>query len=227
VSTATLSPKTKSVPRDALRLRAARGLLFAVGSGSASEVAIKMLARSPEAIEHWYWGRIAHDMTGMTLRKDRLAIDWCHHSSEAIGYIDTFNANERAGLTVAGKLVSVADGDRAAEVIAKGRAGIPFESSIDFDGPMRLEEIGEGLSAECNGRTIVGPATIVREWTLNAVAVCPFGADPNTRTQFSATRPGELVNVVLCERTPEQLRLEAALGRNLAKVAAAIRLPKH
>jgi hypothetical protein len=62
---------------------------------------------------------------------------------------------------------------------------------------MRLEKLAAGMVAVVNGREMEGPCVIVREWRLNAVAVCPVGADPNTVTQFSANHPGEPVEVVL------------------------------
>lgn len=189
-----MNPPVKQVPKQALHLPAGRAIVQFAAGGNAGELAVTMFARSPEAIDHWYWGRLAHDMTGMRLRKDKIPIDWCHQYETSLGFADRFEASEQRGLTVWGKLVSVG-ADKAADVIARLQAGIPMECSIDFQGPMRLEEVGQGFTARCNGRTIDGPATIVREWRLNAVAVCPFGADPSTRTQFSASHPGALVSI--------------------------------
>lgn len=223
-----MSTSTLSVPRGALRLRAGKFNVPA-SSGTTNEASIRMLARSPEAIEHWYWGRVVHDLAGMRLRKDRLPIDWCHDYEENIGYLDQFTADPKTGLTVAGKLLSMRDDDKAAEVIRRGQAGVPYEASIDFDGPIRVEEIGEGVTAKCNGRTIVGPAKIIREWRLNAVAVCPFGADPNTVSQFSASRPGDVVQVQIVDANERHIR-ELSLRRgseSLARFAAGIRFAER
>jgi hypothetical protein len=222
MSTATMNPPLKQVPKNALHVPAGRAIVQFAGGGSANELAITMFARSPEAIDHWYWGKLAHDMQGMILRKSRIPLDWVHDYNLSLGYAERFEASESKGLTVWGKLVSIG-ADKAAEVIARLKAGIPMEASIDFEGPMRLEEIREGASARCNGRTITGPATIIRSWRLNAVAVCPFGADPATKTQFSASQPGAMVSVAVAATSPniEAMRLRG-IGRNGAAFAQAI-----
>lgn len=173
---------TKKVPRDALQFAA--GLEFAE-SDSQGEVSIRMLARSAEPINHWYWGKAIHDLEGYRPRRDRIQIDWCHRHDQSIGFADKFTADKQ-GLWIEGKLVSVREDDLASELIAKSRAGIPYEASIDFNGPgLRIEEIGEGVKVQVNGRTFEGPGVVFREWPLRSVAVCPFGADHRTKSQFS------------------------------------------
>lgn len=201
-----VSTKQKTVPRAALRFRVP--VQFAKAKEKAAdaeeaggETPITMLARSAEPISHWYWGKIAHDMQGMQLRKETLPLDYCHDPGQIVGYADKFTADDD-GLTVAGKLVSVFAGDRVDEITRKAAKGIPYEASIDFYGPMRLEEVHEGFSAQCNGKQIDGPALIVREWTLNAVAVCPLGADPNTRSQFAAGEPDQINVTLFSEHDP-------------------------
>ena len=177
--------QTKDVPVEALRFDCGPMQFVDAGEVVDNEAPIRMLARSAEPIEHWYWGKIVHDMAGMKLRKDRVPIDWCHNDYLNLGYLDQFEATND-GLTVEGKLIAFTAGDRASEVIHRGRKGVPYESSIDFrGGVLRIEELGQGVEAEVNGYTLEGPAVIVREWTLRAVAVCPYGADPNTVSQFA------------------------------------------
>lgn len=225
MSAATMNPPLKQVPKQALHVPAGRAIVQFAAGGSPNELAITMFARSPEAIDHWYWGRLAHDMTGMRLRKDRIPLDWCHDYETAVGFAERFEASEQRGLTVWGKLVSIGN-DKAADVIARLQAGIPMEASIDFEGPMRLEEVGQGMTALCNGRTIEGPATIVREWRLNAVAVCPFGADPATRTQFSASRPGGMVSIPIESTDARIAELQRkGYSRLTAKAIAALKMP--
>jgi hypothetical protein len=51
---------------------------------------------------------------------------------------------------------------------------------------MVMEELRPGQVATVNGNQLEGPATIIRQWTLRGVAVCPYGADPNTSSQLSS-----------------------------------------
>jgi hypothetical protein len=172
-------------------------------------VPIRILARSGEAIEHPYWGKIVHDLAGMKPRKDRIQLDFCHWEWETVGYADGFDVTT-GDLVVTGELVSTHESDEASRIIAKGHAGIPYEASIDFNGPgLRLEELGEGTSAVVNGRTVEGPAVIVREWPLRSVAICPYGADHNSESEFSASGDG-LVSV------PISTHKEKIMGKKLA-----------
>lgn len=78
------------------------------------------------------------------------------------------------------------ESDRASEIIHKARAGVPYEASINFGGPgIKVEEVAEGRAAQVNGYQFDGPGIIVREWPLRGVAVCPYGADMNTRSELA------------------------------------------
>lgn len=189
MTNATLIPPTTpgiaEAPRDAFRF-ALSPMQFAKPKEDETGIyPFQMTARSGEEINHWYWGRIIHDMDGMQLRKDRVTVDYQHEYDAVIGYADKFSAGPD-GLEVSGALVSTKQHDKAFEVYAKGKAGVPYESSIDWEGPgAEVEWIPEGVSTEVNGRQFEGPGYVVRKWPLRAIAVCRYGSDPDTRTQFS------------------------------------------
>ncbi len=186
----------KKVPAAALTFRWGE-FEFAESEAGAKTFPFTMKARSGGVINHWYWGRVIHDMAGMQLRKASCPIDYCHNDSEVIGVGEKFDAGDD-GLTVSGQLVALsADAsDRAFEVAHKAKNRIPYEASIDWRGPGALiEEVGEGVSVQVNGQTIEGPLTVIRKWPLRAVAVCPYGSDSNTSTQFSETPDGDMVTV--------------------------------
>lgn len=146
---------------------------------------IRMLARSAEPIEHPWWGVIVHDMAGMTVHKERIPIDYVH--DEPIGYLDKFDATNK-GLWVEGMLVATGEAsDPLAKILKRSKGGVPYESSINFGGDgIKVEWLGEDQVATVNGYTFEGPGVIVREWPLRGVAVCPYGADMHTESQFSA-----------------------------------------
>lgn len=180
--------QTREAPETAFHCRIGP-VQFAAGDG-AQEGRITVLARSGQPIEHWYWGKIVHDLGGMRLVGDRVAFDWCHFDWDgAIGFGDKFDITS-GDLVITGQLVSFQQDDRAAEILHKGAKGVPYEASIFFDpdNGLRLEYVPEKMSAQVNGRQVDGPCLVVREWLLRGVAICPYGADPNTSTQFTQRR---------------------------------------
>lgn len=174
----------KNVPANALRLEAG---VFEFGNASegSSSAPIKMLGRSAEPINHWYWGKIIHDMAGFSTDHPTVPIDWSHDATweEGIGYLSKFKADNK-GLFVEGQLVSIEPNDRAAKLMKKAAAGVPYQASIFFRAD-RLEQVPEGFSAKVNGFTVEGPAIIVRQWALRGMAICLYGADHRTQSQFS------------------------------------------
>jgi hypothetical protein len=142
---------------------------------------IKMLARTGEPINHPYWGNIVHDLNGMKLHKNRLSIDYNHNPDEIIGYLNKFDIST-GDLVASGALTPFEEKDRASELIFKMGEGVPYEASINFADSMVLEDIDEGMAVNVNGRQMNGPLTVVREWGLRNIAVCPMGADKNTET---------------------------------------------
>lgn len=165
-------------------------------NGEGSKTApISLTARSGKPIEHWFWGKVVHDLSGMRLHKSRLAIDYVHDDKEVIGYLNNFDSSS-GDLVASGALVPFKDSDRATEILHKLREGVPYEASINFGGDgIKVEELPEGMVSRVNGYQLEGPAVIIREWPLRGVAVCPYGADANTESRalsntnktFSAT----------------------------------------
>lgn len=150
---------------------------------------ITILARSAQPIDHAFWGRVVHDMSGMRPAGDRIQLDWCHDCETNLGFLDKFEADQVKGLTVSGQVVPFDEDDKASEVLHKGRAGVPYQASIDWSGPgCLIEEVGAGVSVEVNGYTFEGPGVVVRQWPLTSVALCPYGYDADTNAKFSRGR---------------------------------------
>jgi len=175
--TDTLAP----IPIEACRL--AGGAVKFAAANAAGNTPIEMLARSPDPVDHWYWGRIVHDMAGMKLHKSVLTCDYEHW--DPIGYLDKFNAGND-GLTVKGELVPTnVAGDPTTRILQLARGGVPFEASIYFDEEeIVLEYVPEGYQTSVNGTTFQGPGVVAREWWLRGVAVCSYGYDKNTESKF-------------------------------------------
>lgn len=196
----------RPVPLSALRFTIGD---FELGDNGedAKTAPFRMVARSGNPIDHWYWGRIVHDLSGVQ-HKGRIPIDYAHDDKEIIGYGNKFDV-DGDGLHVSGALVPYKDNDRASEVVHKFKAGVPYEASINFGGDgIQVENVPDGESVEVNGFEFAGPGVVVRQWPLRGVAVCPYGADGNTSSEFSTD---EKVNVEFFDMSSEKPELKEEL----------------
>jgi len=160
------------------------------GESGEDTIPVRLLARTAEAVDHPYWGRIIHDLEGMSIDGDRVPIDNRHDPDQVIGYAEKFE-RKRAGLFATGALVPFGD-DSAREIAYKAARGVPYQASIDFRGPTVIEELSEGTSTKVNGRAFKGPGYVVRQWKLRAIAICELGADPGTRAIFEDDGPATI-----------------------------------
>ena len=156
---------------------------------NAKTAPVKIKARSGQPLEHWFWGRVVHDLAGMRLNKSRLPIDYAHNDSEVLGYLNHFDSKS-GDLMASGALIPFSDNDRASEVLFKMKEGVPYEASIFFGGDgIKVQEVGEGELSPVNGYDFEGPGVIIREWPLRGVAICPYGADANTESAALSKGP--------------------------------------
>jgi len=193
-------PEKRSVPVSALRFTVGE---FTLGDNGddAKTAPFRMVARSGQPVEHWFWGRIVHDLSGVR-HKQRIPIDYAHDDKEVIGYANHFGVTEE-GLEVSGALVPYKDSDRASEVVHKYKAGVPYEASINFGGNgVKLENVPEATTTKVNGYDFEGPGIVVRQWPLRGVAVCPYGADEHTSSEFSNAEQME-VTIMTEQEKPE------------------------
>jgi hypothetical protein len=155
------------------------------GSGNDSDKSapVRVIARSGDPIvASQIWGEMpfVHDFDGMRVPKGKIPLDNSHDPLNSIGYLNKFTAVS-GDLVCSGAIVNVSDG---ATILTQLREGVPFEASIEWDDDYSIEVLEEGMTATVNGKTVLGPCIIYREWNLKAVAVCKFGADGDTATNL-------------------------------------------
>jgi hypothetical protein len=175
---------------------------------AAKSAPIKLKARSGDPIEHWFWGKVIHDLAGMRTHKPRLTVDYGHNSDEVLGYLNHFDITS-GDLIASGALTPWREDDRASEVMFKMRQGVPYEASIFFGGDgIKIEEVPQGMVQTVNGRQFEGPGIIVREWPLRGVAICPYGADQNTESSMLSSDGGNTVSVEKIEHKENKMSEE-------------------
>ena len=184
---------------------------------------VRLVARSGKPIEHWFWGRVVHDLAGMHLSKSRVPIDYVHDAKEIVGYLNKFDATS-GDLVTSGALVPFKDSDRATEIVHKMKAGVPYEASINFGGDgIKIEDVAEGMVAQVNGYQFDGPGIIVREWPLRGVAICPYGADANTESSALAGANAKSYAASVFKAEPKTATKEtAAMSVQSVEVAATV-----
>lgn len=188
---------TQTAPPEAFRFDSAPVVFVTSDSApQEDEHRVEIMARTPGIVNHWYWGRMIHDMAGCR-HKDTLPLDWRHDPDEIIGYVDAVTADDN-GLSVSALVQSLERGDRASTIIRRGRKKTPYEASIHWDEwDNLLEYLDKGFVATVNGLQVEGPLVIAREWTLRGIAITPYGVDSTTNTQFSAGSSVESIPVSL------------------------------
>lgn len=221
-------PDLQAIPAAACTFEATQ---FHLGDNGedAKTAPVRLLARSSKPIEHWYWGNVVHDTDGYNLNgRNRIPIDFNHDTGEAIGYINKFESTPE-GLVLSGTLVSHFEGDRADRIMRDQRAGIPYESSINFGGDgIKVEMIGEGETALINGVEMAGPLTRIAEYPLRGVALCLYGADGNTTAKVFKDGGTFVASEVTPKQedgdmsTPEELSAEAVEAVEAVSEAAEV-----
>jgi hypothetical protein len=78
----------------------------------------------------------------------------------------------------------------------KGAAGIPFESSIFWDPTTaEMRYLKKGETDTVNGLPVDGPCLVIDKWDLRGQAICPYGVDGQTKTQFSASGLPDVISL--------------------------------
>ena len=182
----------KKTPRTALRCTVPAEVLAVSNGDGAKSLKVHLQARSKLAINHWYWGAMYHDFSGMTHR-GKIAIDREH--DQEIGWAGKFSVTD-FGLEIDGIVLKRPDNPQhgANDTAFALENGIPQEASIDFFDPdMKIEYLDSpNAIANVNGMQVQGPAIIFREWKLRAVAICKEGYDAATRTETALAANGDL-----------------------------------
>ncbi len=167
-------------------------------------VPVSIVARTGGVADQLFWGRCVHDFAGMSA-PGVVPLDYCHDPNQIVGFANQIDASSGT-LNISGQIVPFAPFDRAAEILTKSKAGVPYQASILMGwNDYTAEDIPAGQSAEVNGQTVQGPCTIFRTWSLRGVAICPYGADAGTSIGLDGTDPAKTELDDGTEPKPEQL----------------------
>lgn len=122
------------------------------------------------------------DLAGMEFGR-QLVANLDHDRTQRVGNV-TGKTIADGQLTLTG-IASAATAARD-EVVASAKNGFTWQASIEAM-PGEITELAAGKSAEVNGRTVNGPAYLVRTSTLKGFAFVSHGADDNTEVSIAAS----------------------------------------
>jgi hypothetical protein len=139
--------------------------------------------------EHWYWGRLAFDLEGITFASKRLPVLDSHYTASRVGFTTKNEIDE--AVTFEGKFLSNA---KATELRRDMKEGFPMQASLQF-GSIQVEQVAEGATAKVNGRTLKGPGAVFRKGQVIEVSMAVLGAMPNTQSTAFAGDDTDTIEV--------------------------------
>lgn len=175
---------------------------------------LKMTAYSGKIIKnHWYWGDLAIDTSGMKMPKKTIPILSDHMTENKIGFGSFVIDNNHA---IINEDMTFVDTPFAAEFIKLSDQGFPYEASIQAR-PSKIQRLTEDEETEVNGFKMKGPGTVWRESVLKECSIVTFGADANTKSVAMAEDEEVVLEVT---QLKEKSKQEEEVIMDLAKLKA-------
>ena len=187
----TMSEKQK-LPKAALHFMDHECFAKVISDADGAKAKLNMVCYSGKPIKkHWYWGDLVIDLSGMSFPKKKFPILENHREDRKIGFSNGKPLVEEHQLRLDPEKVEFVETPYSDEFIRLSKQGFPYESSI-YAVPSSVERLEPGTSAEVNGFTMKGPATIWRQCTFKEASICVFGHDSNTHSEAFAEGDIEL-----------------------------------
>lgn len=137
----------------------------------------------PMRVGGW-WHPVVVDLAGMDIPSQSRPIRLQHDAALGVGHTSAITV-EAGSLRAAG--VISRDTAAAREVVVSSRNGFPWQASIGAS-VVEHEFLGDGKTAQVNGRQVVGPVNIVRKSVLGEISFVDLGADGTTSAAVAASR---------------------------------------
>jgi hypothetical protein len=128
-----------------------------------------------------YGWPVVVDLAGLRAGSEQIPFLANHDSQQIVGHgnVEITSRNIR----VSGEISGI--GAAAMEVQALAARGFKWQLSIGAE-PDKMEMIDAGASAVVNGRTVTGPAYVMRSGALREVSFVAIGADGRTSSRVAA-----------------------------------------
>ena len=174
----------------------------------ADEQRFSIIGYSGEIIpNHWYWGNVAFDLTGMKFAKKRTPVLEEHSTDRRIGFSDKQEISDK--VLIQGPFL---DNETAVAIFKDMKKGFPMEASLRVL-PSVIEDVEQGASVEVNGKTLKGPGAVFRKSTIEEVSICVFGADANTESRAFNETEGNIEFSLINKNNNNSERVNTMAGK--------------
>lgn len=148
------------------------------------------VAYGGEIITDHYLSPVAFDIASM--RFDTPLPVLCEHErDETVGVLESVQSG--SDVRVAGRLFADID-EEAAAIAAKADRGFPWGLSFYLI-PSMIEEVAAGTEYNINGRTVMGPLTVLKGCRARELSFCSVAADGGTHASVFSGDESETINV--------------------------------
>lgn len=176
-----MSTKKEKTTKKALRFVAPEGSFVKFSEGSEGEKQkAEMLAYSGKIIKnHWWWGDLAIDISGVGFQGNTIPILEDHSISKKIGFSKKPDLSDNK---IFFKDIQLLSNQYAQEFSQNSKDGFPYQASV-YVQPTKIQRLEENEEAEVNGFKMKGPGTIFRQTILKEASVTVFGYDNRTNSK--------------------------------------------
>lgn len=179
-------PEKHKIPEGALRLVAegCHAHIEMVEKDGKEVPRLRMTVYSGQPIRgHWYWGKMAIDLTGIAFDKDKYPVLEGHCATQKIAFSLKPKINGSVTLDPDTTIfVSTKESKKFQEL---SKEGFPYQASI-YAIPSVIERVEPDATVEVNGYKFKGPGVVWRKCLYQEASICVFGWDKQTEaTAFS------------------------------------------
>lgn len=146
---------------------------------------VTIVANTGGVIDYPGFGALVFDLASYRPAKSKIPLDLNHDAYSSCGYLNRFDITDE-GLVVKGAIVPFESDDYYSQLIHQLRNGVPYQASVESH-DYTLEYIAPDVVTSVNNADVAGPVFIVRDWTLDAVAICKWGKDSDTNVSLAAS----------------------------------------
>lgn len=211
--------KEQTLPKGALRLIGGGQAVLQfedveVEGAKSRKPKLKMVGYSGGVIkDHWYWGNLGIDLSGMKFSSDRFPLLQDHRTDVRLAHMGKPEIRNNQLLAPEEDVVFL-DNEDSRKFLSESEKGFPFQASI-YAKPTRIVRLGEDEERVCNGFTVKGPGAVWIESEFKEMSVCVFGADSNTSAvAFTEKEPCSFAEVDL---TGEEL-VEETINKEVKRM---------
>ena len=172
-------PDMIQIDNRTLRLTGSTKIVPNGGDSKTAKVSVLVRSSNPVDLPQLGLFNVLHDFSTMSI-KAKVPLDYEH--DKEIGWLNRYDVKD-GNLVMSGAVIPFGD-NQAGEIVHMATEGYEYQASLQSAPNYNLDLVEAGRSVVVNGVERSGPLVIVRDWTLDAVALCKLGVDTATSSQF-------------------------------------------